>query len=180
MTVSFRPIRPDDEAFLYEVYASTRTEELALVDWDDAHKAAFLPMQCTAQHQFYQERYTQTDFLIILRDTVPVGRLSVARWQDEIRIVDIALLPPYRNAGIGSAILRDLLAEAAVAHKPVRIHVEKHPCGEIQPRPAALRTAWLCPDRRQRRVSLHGVGAMKSVVALDTEDQCMAAPTHGQ
>src|SRR5262249_48765737 len=125
MTVSFRPIRPDDEAFLYEVYASTRTEELALVDWDDAHKAAFLHMQCAAQHQFYQERYTKTDLLLMLRDAVPVGHLSIARWQDEIRMVDIALLPPSRNGGIGSAILRDLLAEAAAAHQPVRIHVEK-------------------------------------------------------
>ena len=80
MTVHFRPIQPDDAAFLYEVYASTRTEELALVDWDEAQKAAFLHMQFTAQHQFYQERYTQTDFLIILRDAVPVGRLYIARW----------------------------------------------------------------------------------------------------
>src|SRR5262244_2052127 len=125
MTVSFRPIRPDDAAFLYEVYASTRSEELAVVDWDEAHKAAFLHMQFTAQHQFYQEQYTKTDFLIILRDAVPVGRLYVARWQDEIRIVGIAVLPTYRNAGIGTAILRDLLAEATAAHKPVRIHVEK-------------------------------------------------------
>src|SRR5215470_2828664 len=123
--VSFRPIRPDDAAFLYEVYASTRTEGLALVDWDEAHTAAFLPMQFAAQHQFYQERSTQTDFLLMLRDAVPVGRLYVARWQDEIRIVDIALLLPYRHAGIGSAILRDLLAEAAAAHKPVRIPVEQ-------------------------------------------------------
>jgi len=39
--------------------------------------------------------------------------------------VDIAVLPPYRNAGIGTAILRDPLADAAAAQKPVRIHVEK-------------------------------------------------------
>jgi len=36
-------------------------------------------MPCTAQHQFYQEHYTKTDFLIMLRDAVPVGRLYVAR-----------------------------------------------------------------------------------------------------
>jgi len=125
MMASFRPIRPDGAAFLYEVYASTRFDELAVVDWDDTQKAAFLHRQCAAQHQFYQERYTRTDFLIILRDAVPVGRLYVARWEDEIRIVDIALLPPYRNTGIGTAILRDVLAEAAVAGKLVRIHVEK-------------------------------------------------------
>ncbi len=84
-----------------------------------------LHMQLVAQHQCSQEHYTKTDLLLMLRDAVPVGRLSVARWQDESRMVDIALLPPSRNAGIGSAILRDLLAAAAAAHKPVRIHVEK-------------------------------------------------------
>ena len=82
-------------------------------------------MPCAAQHRCSQERYTQTDCLLMLRDVVPVGRLSVARWQDESRIVDISLLPPYRNTGIGTAILRDLLAAAAVTHKSVRVPVEK-------------------------------------------------------
>src|SRR5262249_17490064 len=59
--VSLRPLRPDYAACLYAVYASTRTEELAVVDWDEAQKTAFLHMQFAAQHQFYQERYTQTD-----------------------------------------------------------------------------------------------------------------------
>ena len=61
MTVSFRPIRPDDEAFLYEVYASTRTEELALVDWDEAHKAALLHGQYAAQPQCCQEHHTEEE-----------------------------------------------------------------------------------------------------------------------
>jgi len=126
MMASFRPIRPDGAAFLLEVYASTRLDELAVVDWDDTQKASFLHRQFAAQHQFSQERYTSTDFLIILCDAVPVGRLSVARWEDEIRIVDIALLPPYRHTGIGTAILTDLLAEAQRIGKPVRIHVEKN------------------------------------------------------
>src|SRR5215472_13095260 len=73
-------------------------------------QAAWLHMPCAAQHQFYQERSTQTDFLIMLRDAVPVGRLYVAHWQDEIRMVGIAVLPPSRHAGIGTAIRRDILA----------------------------------------------------------------------
>jgi len=142
MTVSFRPIRPDDEAFLYEVYASTRLEELALVDWDDAQKAAFLRMQFTAQHKFYQAHYATTDFLIILRDDVPIGRLYIARWQNEILIVDIALLPPYRNTGIGTAILRDLLAEATVATSPCTSmwRNSTRPCGSTN--------AWALPRLR--------------------------------
>ena len=49
--ISLHPLRPDDAACLYEVYASTRLDELAMVEWDDAQKAAFLHMQCTAQHR---------------------------------------------------------------------------------------------------------------------------------
>ena len=123
--ITLRPIEPDDEEFLYRVYAGTREVELAQVDWDAAQKEAFLHMQFTAQHQYYQEHYAGAAFQVILADGRPAGRLYVARWLDEIRIVDIALLPEYRNAGIGTALLRDLLAEGARAGKPVSIHVER-------------------------------------------------------
>ncbi|MSQ47492.1 MAG: N-acetyltransferase [Deltaproteobacteria bacterium] len=125
MTVTFRHICSDDEAFLSQVYASTRLDELAVTDWTDEQKAAFLQMQFAAQHKFYQENYTDTDFLVVLQDDTPIGRLYVARWKDEIRIVDIALLPAYRGTGIGATILRDLFVEADAAGKPVRIHVER-------------------------------------------------------
>jgi ribosomal protein S18 acetylase RimI-like enzyme len=123
--VTFRPIEPGDAPFLCRVYASTREEELRPVPWTPAEKAAFLRQQFQAQHAYYQEHYTGTRFEVILRDGQPVGRLYVARWPDEIRIVDIALLPEHRGAGIGTGILRDLLAEAVAAGKPVRIHVER-------------------------------------------------------
>ena len=123
--VAFRPIGPDDDAFLRRVYASTREEELRPVPWTPSEKEAFLRQQFEAQHAFYQERYTGTRFEVILQDGQPIGRLYVARWSDEIRIVDIALLPEHRGAGIGGAIVRGLLAEAAAAGKPVRIHVER-------------------------------------------------------
>lgn len=125
MALRFRPIVPSDESFLCQVYASTRLDELAATDWTDDQKTAFLQMQFVAQHKFYQDNYIDTDFLVILHDDTPVGRLYVARWRDEIRIVDIALLPAYRGTGIGTTILRDLLAEADAAGKPVRIHVER-------------------------------------------------------
>jgi len=55
-----------------------------------------------------------------------LGRLYVDRWADEIRIIDIALLPQYRGRGIGRAILESLLDEAASRDRGrvVRIHVE--------------------------------------------------------
>jgi GNAT superfamily N-acetyltransferase len=125
INLSFKPISDLDRDFLLSVYASTRSEELKLTDWDEAQKTTFVDMQFSAQHQYYQEHYHDTDFLVIIRDNIPVGRLYIARWPDEIRIVDLALLPEFRNAGIGTQILQEVLAEAGKMKKTVRIHVER-------------------------------------------------------
>ena len=124
-SVRLRPIRPEDEPFLYDVYASTRLEELAPLGWSAEQQAAFLAQQFNAQHQYYQATYADADFQIILLNNQPAGRLYVERRDDEIRLIDIALLPAYRGAGVGSRLLHELLDEAAVAGKPVYIHVEK-------------------------------------------------------
>jgi ribosomal protein S18 acetylase RimI-like enzyme len=124
--ITFRSINPTDQPFLQTLYASTREEEMALVDWGDRQKAEFLQMQFNAQHQYYQTNYTQTAFQIILMHGEPIGRLYVARWEKEIRIVDLALLPEHRDRGIGSQILKDLLAEGKQQNLPVRIHVEQY------------------------------------------------------
>ena len=124
--VALRPMRARDRDFLYRVYASTRTEELAVVDWSEAEKAAFLEQQFEAQHRYYQEQFPDAAFQVIERGGEPIGRLYLDRRAEEIRIIDIALLPAHRRAGIGGALLRAILAEAAAAGKAVRIHVERN------------------------------------------------------
>jgi len=123
--ITLRPIVPDDRSFLLAVYASTREPELAAVEWDAAQKAAFVRMQFDAQHAYYQAHYGSATFDIILVGGQRAGRLYVAREDDEIRIVDIAILPACCNRGIGTTLLRGLQSEAAAAGKPLRIHVEK-------------------------------------------------------
>jgi ribosomal protein S18 acetylase RimI-like enzyme len=122
--ISFRPVGPDDEAFLLKVYGSTRSEELAAVPWTEAQREEFLKLQLAAQQQHYRSRYPTADHHIILADNVPVGRLYVARLDEQIRIADLALLPEARGRGIGTKIIKDLMAEAAAQGKPVRIYVE--------------------------------------------------------
>jgi ribosomal protein S18 acetylase RimI-like enzyme len=119
-----RPAGADDRDVLLRVYASTREEELRLVDWSDDQKAAFVRQQFEAQDAYYREHYDPATFDVIEVDGEPVGRLYVARWEDEIRIVDIALLPEHRGHGTGTALLRALLDEAAEAGKRLSIHVE--------------------------------------------------------
>ena len=124
-TIALRPIGEADLAFLDEVYASTRTEELAPLGWNAAQQNAFLAQQFAAQHRHYQQHYSDASFQVILVDGQPAGRLYVARWPGEIRLIDIALLPAARGAGIGTRLLHDLLDEAVATQKPIRLHVEK-------------------------------------------------------
>jgi ribosomal protein S18 acetylase RimI-like enzyme len=124
-TLTLRPIAADDMGLLYRVYASTREEELAQVEWSVEQKAAFLQMQFDAQHRYYQANYPGAQFQVILLNGQPAGRLYLDRREAEIRIVDIALLPEYRRRGIGSALLHDILAEGERTDLPVTIHVER-------------------------------------------------------
>ena len=126
MAHGLRTAEPGDRAFLLQVYASTREEELRLVDWSDEQKAAFVQQQFVAQDAYWREHYFPATFDVIEVDGTPAGRLYVARWEDEIRIVDIALLPEHRSHGVGTALLRDLLDEGARTGKRVSIHVEKN------------------------------------------------------
>lgn len=124
--ISFRPIRPEDHDFLRRLYASTREEELAQVtEWSAEQKQAFLAQQFEAQHHHYQKYYPEASFDLVLDGEEPIGRLYVSRWEREIRLVDVALVPAARGRGIGTALLRDLLAEGERTGKTVSIHVER-------------------------------------------------------
>ncbi len=122
---TLRPVVDDDLECLFQVYAATRHEELALTDWDAAQKEAFLRQQFAAQHRFYHEHYTGASYDMIVVAGQPVGRLYVARWAQEWRIMDVALLPGARGGGVGSAILNDLQTQAAAAAVRLSIHVER-------------------------------------------------------
>jgi ribosomal protein S18 acetylase RimI-like enzyme len=119
-----RPIRPEDAAFLLEVYGSTRAEELDLTDWDTAARAAFVQMQFTAQHTHYTTHYPDARYEIVTLGGADIGRLYVRRTDSDIVLMDIALLPAYRNRGLGSRILQTLLDEASAARRAVTLHVE--------------------------------------------------------
>jgi GNAT superfamily N-acetyltransferase len=122
--LSLRPIGPGDREFLFAVYASTRTGELAAAPWTDAQKEAFLRQQFEAQDRFWREHYDGTGFQVVEVDGVPAGRLYVHRSEAEIRIVDVALLPAFRGAGLGTRLLASIFEEADARGLPVRIHVE--------------------------------------------------------
>jgi ribosomal protein S18 acetylase RimI-like enzyme len=125
-SVRFRPITDEDMEFLYRVYASTRLEELAATGWNESQIEAFLRMQFGLQQTQYVKNYPDASFHIILIDGAPAGRLYVQRDENEMRIMDIALLPEFRGKGVGRRILENLVKEADEKGFVMSLHVETH------------------------------------------------------
>jgi ribosomal protein S18 acetylase RimI-like enzyme len=125
MTVKLRPASPDDEPFLYDLYCSTRAEEMAAWGLDEAQQKTFLELQFNARQRHYEIAFAGADHRIILCDDRPIGRMLVYRSEREIRLVDIALLPERRSGGIGASLIQALLEEASSIGKSVTLHVDK-------------------------------------------------------
>lgn len=123
LALTLRPTGPADESFLCQLYAATRSAEMALVDWSADQKDVFVRMQFAAQQRYYLEQFPGARLDIAEQEGEPVGRFYINTTAAEIRIIDITVLPRYRGQGIAAALIGELLEEAGRAGKPVRIHV---------------------------------------------------------
>ncbi len=122
---TLRPATRADDAFLLQLYASTRADELAPLGWNRSQREAFLREQFIARRRAYAEAFPGAAHQIVLVRKTPAGALIVHRTAGEIRLVDLALLPTHRNAGFGTRLLRELMNEANAARKPLRLQVLK-------------------------------------------------------
>jgi len=118
--VSLRPVTANDKEFLVSVYAGTRAQELAQVQWEEGQKDAFIRWQFEMQQKEYQTRFPDARYDVILVDGVPAGRIWVGTDDKQIRLLDIAVMAQFQNRGVGTVLLRRLIDEAAQANKPLR------------------------------------------------------------
>lgn len=115
-----RPVTPEDDEFLLSVYASTRLEELSQVEWAEGQKESFLRWQFDLQRREYDLRFPDARYEVIFIDSRPAGRIWKGEDEEQIRLLDIALLPEFQNRGAGTLLLRQLIEEATEAQKPLR------------------------------------------------------------
>ena len=123
--VIFKAISESDMAFLCKLYQSTRWQEVQQAPWSDEQRVEFLTQQFNAQHAHYQKYYPRSDFLLICQNNKNIGRIYIDRDEKTICLIDITLLPEYRNQELGSQILKELIQEAKSQQKKIVIHVEK-------------------------------------------------------
>lgn len=111
---------PEDDAFLLALYGSTRAEELGQVEWAEGQQEAFLRWQFDMQRREYDTRFPDARHQLILINDEPAGRIWVGEDQEQIRLLDISLLPQFQKRGAGTKLLRELMAEAGRAGKLLR------------------------------------------------------------
>jgi GNAT superfamily N-acetyltransferase len=130
--VTLRPAGPDDRPFLFLVYASTRCEELLPLGWDAEATQSFLRTQFEHEDRDWHLHQPGAECMVVLREGRPVGRLYLARSAQEIRVMDLTLLPEHRGQGIGTSLIASLLDEARRTRRTVRMNVGRSsPMGEL-------------------------------------------------
>jgi ribosomal protein S18 acetylase RimI-like enzyme len=82
-------------------------------------------MQFRAQAMSIRLDHPRAERKIVLVDDAPVGRLVVDASADHVELIDLALLPEFRNQGVGTGVVRVVLAQADRIGRAVRLHVEK-------------------------------------------------------
>ena len=80
-----RPQLPEDEEFLWQVYASTRQEELDLTGWGPEQCRSFLDSQFKAMRLGYASQFPQAEFSVILLGKLRIGLMVTDRAETELR-----------------------------------------------------------------------------------------------
>ena len=122
--IQLRPVKDSDLSLILKIFRSTREKELSLTNWGELQKEAFILMQSTAQDAQYKQAFPDAFFEIIEFNKKSAGRLYTGETEQEIRLIDITLLPEFRGKSIGTKVLEGLIKRSCDKQKLLTLHVE--------------------------------------------------------
>ncbi len=116
MNLSYRAASQDDFAFLFNLHRAAMRDpvEETFGPWDDAW-----------QVDYFQKHFDPAVLKIIQYRGDDVGVLYVQGRVEELFLASLEILPAYQRRGIGTAVIRELIAEAKRQGKPVALQVLK-------------------------------------------------------
>jgi ribosomal protein S18 acetylase RimI-like enzyme len=122
---SLRAATAEDSEFLYQLYASTRAEELDAAGFAQSEREAFCRMQFGFRQHHYGLHFAHAQDRILLWQGAAVGRELVMRGAEAIELIDIAIFPNFRGRGMGGYLLQDLVRESRDRQLPIELHVDQ-------------------------------------------------------
>ena len=113
----------DDVEFLTDsAITATEAQGRFPADVDRAeYRAGFLDWTLSKLHEHVAGSTTS----VVTAYGVDVGRLRVVRTEALVELAGLQLLPAHQGKGIGTRIIRDLMAEAASSGRTFGLSVEK-------------------------------------------------------
>lgn len=123
--INIRESEAKDTPFFENLYFETRRAEFAQIGWDGNQIRMLLQMQFNVQTQAYQMQFPDARTSVIEADGAAVGRLITGDDSNELRLIDVAVLPASRGLGIGSFVMNKLQTEVRESGKLITLQVLK-------------------------------------------------------
>jgi len=120
--IRIRAMGCEDHAFLFSLFAAVHANDAMGHDkvWQ-----SLLPMQFQAQLAQQLATQNKSSLALVCMDQTPIGKCFIEYGQEDIHIIDIALLPDYQRRGIGGHLITRLCEEAAASRRFVSLRVQK-------------------------------------------------------
>ncbi|HTO79557.1 MAG TPA: GNAT family N-acetyltransferase [Methylocystis sp.] len=118
-----RPETEADEAFRFALFCASRPPEEDFSPLGPELAQHLLRQQFRAQNHGYRADFPQARFAVVEFDDAPVGHVIVDVDDTQMRVVDLAIVPDRRSAGLGEAVLHLIIAEARHRKLPLRASV---------------------------------------------------------
>ncbi|GLS20277.1 hypothetical protein GCM10007874_32940 [Labrys miyagiensis] len=112
-TVSLRRADETDAPFLFDLFRGHTGSRLRMGGLPEDVIEQLVAMQYRARVQSYRDRFPDACWSVIEAAGVPIGELIVTGEPGALYVVDIALNPGHRQQGIGSALMRTVMAAGA-------------------------------------------------------------------
>jgi ribosomal protein S18 acetylase RimI-like enzyme len=98
-----RLARPQDDAFLFRLFARDRADQLTAAGIPEMHAEKLIEMQYRGQRTTWAARYPHAENrILITANSTSCGRVLIDRRPARWRIVDIGVLAAHRGRGLAT------------------------------------------------------------------------------
>jgi ribosomal protein S18 acetylase RimI-like enzyme len=123
-SLSLRPARASDREFIESLYRSTR-DDLHLVDASRGFIETLNDQRHLAKTASYSDCFSDAIYFIVEEQGDRIGQVSIDFSHNEIRIIDLSLIPEARGKGYGVKIIKVLKQASNAVCVPIVLNVYK-------------------------------------------------------